>query len=83
MKAFEVTKGAARSVMTHGRIMMAIEGEDSRIALVAKDMASDGFDSTNCAEEGDKEGTTAHFFVIARADKEYFMKRWKENKKWA
>lgn len=84
MKAFEVAKGAARGVLTHGRVMMAIEGEDSRIAKVYKDMKADGFfDSTDCAEEGDKEGTTAYFFMIDRADKEHFIKMWKVHKHFA
>lgn len=84
MKAFEVVKGHADvKKCTYGRVMMAIEGEDSRIAHVYKAMKEDGFDSTDCAEEGDKDGTTAYFFIVDRADKEHFMKMWKVHKKFA
>ncbi len=85
MKAFEVAKNEARSVLTHGRIMMAIEGEEAEIQNVVQAMLEDGFFDayTNCAEEGDKEGEVAHFFVIDRNEKPYFMARWKINKRFA
>lgn len=85
MKAYEVAKNGSRSVMTHGRIMMAIEGEEIEIQSVVQAMLEDGFfdQYTNCAEEGDKEGEVAHFFVIDRNEKPYFMARWKINKRFA
>lgn len=84
MKAFEVVKGHADvRKCTHGRVMMAIEGENSRIEQAYKAMKEDGFDSADYAEDGDKEGTTAYFFIVDRADKEYFMKMWKVHKNFA
>jgi hypothetical protein len=83
MKAYEVVKGSAKGALTHGRIMMAIEGEGSKVRNAVQAMLEDGFFDayTDCAEEGDKEGEVAHFFVIDRNDKPYFMARWRVNKR--
>lgn len=81
MKAFEVAKNEARSVFTHGRIMMAVEGEESKVAAIVNLLKQEGFVSTDCAEEGDKEGEIAHFFMVDRQDKAYFMQQFRLIKK--
>lgn len=83
MKAFEVTKNEARSVLTHGRIMMAVEGGSVKVMQIVKTLKLEGYNFTDCAEEGDKEDEIAVFFVVDRTKKADFMSDYKKAKRYA
>lgn len=71
MKAYEVPKGEA--AIKRGRVMMAVEGPDERVAKVAAHLKNAGYPSTNCSERGDKDGEIVESFMIDRADKPDFL----------
>jgi hypothetical protein len=78
MKAYEITKGSAE--IARGRVMMAIEGVEAKIAQIVEAMQSEGYYSTQCADVGDKDGEIIEYFVIARADKKDFVQTYKSFK---
>jgi hypothetical protein len=78
MKAYEITKGTAE--IARGRVMMAIEGKESKVAQIVEAMQSEGYYSTQCADMGDKDGDIIEYFIIARNDKKDFVETYKSFK---
>ncbi len=78
MKAYEITKGTAE--IARGRVMMAIEGEESKVAQIVEAMQNEGYYSTQCADIGDKDGEIIEYFIIARNDKKDFVQTYKSFK---
>jgi len=78
MKAYEITKGTAE--IARGRAMMAIEGEESKVAQIVEAMQNEGYYSTQCADIGDKDGEIIEYFIIARNDKKDFVQTYKSFK---
>ena len=77
MKAYEVKKGEAE--IKRGMVMMAIEGEESKVNRIDKEL-SKLFDGCDYEEEGDKEGEIVVFFMVDRSEKKYFMDLYKKLK---
>ena len=78
MKAYEITKGTAE--IARGRVMMVIEGKESKVAQIVEAMQSEGYYSTQCADMGDKDGDIIEYFIIARNDKKDFVETYKSFK---
>lgn len=78
MKVYEVKKG--ETDIERGRVMMAIEGTESKVQLIVELMKNEGYYSTQCAEYGDKDGELIEYFMISRADKSDFLKTYKNFK---
>lgn len=75
MKAYEVPKGEAEIKL--GRVMMAVEGREERVAQIAAQLKTAGYPSTSCSERGDTVGEIVEFFMIDRADKSDFLAKYK------
>jgi hypothetical protein len=75
MKCIELKK--SDSGITWGKVLMAIEGEKSRIEAIEAKLIDEGFTSTQCAEDGDKDGDLAIFYVVNRDEVADFRKAWK------
>lgn len=78
MKCYEVKKG--NDPDSYGRVMMAIEGESVRIEAAEKALVDECFISTQCAEEGDKDGDLIIFYIVDRTDVADFRAAWKKAK---
>lgn len=78
MKAYEITKGTAE--ITRGRVMMAIEGSEAKVAQIVTAMQGEGYYSTQCADMGDKDGEIIEYFMIARNAKADFVQTYKSFK---
>lgn len=79
MKVYEIKKGEAE--IQRGRVLMAIEGPESQIEAVEAKLVEADFDSTDCAEDGDKDGDMVIFFVVDRWDIKAFREEFKKAKK--
>ena len=78
MKSYEITKGTTD--ITRGRVMMAIEGEETKVAQIVEAMKNEGYYSTQCADIGDKDGEIIEYFMIDRNDKKDFVQTYKSFK---
>ncbi len=78
MKCYEVKKGYDPE--SYGKAMMAIEGPLSRINAAEKALVDEGFTSTQCAEDGDKDGDLTIFYVVRRDAVSEFRSAWKKVK---
>lgn len=54
--------------MQRGMVMMAIEGEESDVMKVARNLKSAGYAFTDCAEESEDGERFVVFFVVDRSD---------------
>ena len=75
MKAYEISKNNAD--IPHGRVLMAIEGEENSLNVLVNALSENGYASTKCSDIGDKEGEIIEYFMIARQNKKDFMLTYK------
>jgi len=75
----EVKKGDLD--IQRGMVMMAIEGEESDVMKVARNLKSVGYSFTDCAEESEDGERYVVFFVVDRRDIKPFRADYRTAKK--
>lgn len=79
MRLYEIAKTGAE--IRRGLVMMCLEGLPEEVRAVRCALESRGYPSTECTEEGEREGEVAEFFMVRRAELGEFRWTYKDMKR--